>query len=384
MLVSPDQQWGSCMSSIAGAGLQEAPRPDHRPEGPGRHASLPFVTIAVPVLNEEAYIVPCLETLLSQGTEGSFEILVLDGGSTDRTVELVAGLQARHASIRIVRNPKRTQAAAINLASRIAAPQATILVRADAHAVYPGNFLSACVEAMQATGATSVVVPMRTVGTHGFQRAVAAAQNSRLGNGGSAHRVGGRSRFVEHGHHAAFDRAFFLRIGGYDESFTHNEDAEYDHRAALEGGRAWLCCEAAMTYFPRRDPVALARQYVRHGRGRAGTVLTHGMPLKPRQLAPVAVLCAIATALALLPLVPLAALLPLGYAAACTLWGAAIALRARDPWLLATGPAAMVMHLHWGFGFLSTALARKLRAAAPGWPGLTLAPKTAVSGRPVS
>ncbi len=110
---------------------------------------------------------------------------------------------------------------------------------------------------------------MATVGKVGFQRAVAAAQNSVLGNGGSAHRRAAVSRYVDHGHHAAFDRAFFLSIGGYNETFSHNEDAEYDHRVALgrrqsESGCVAMSCSAT---FPRRTPAgALAKQYFRHGR----------------------------------------------------------------------------------------------------------------------
>ncbi len=65
-----------------------------------------------------------------------------------------------------------------------------------------------------------MVVPLRTIGVTPLQRAIAAAQNSRLGNGGSAHRLGGISGYVSHGHHAIFDRREFLRVGGYDESFS--------------------------------------------------------------------------------------------------------------------------------------------------------------------
>jgi succinoglycan biosynthesis protein ExoA len=127
--------------------------------------------------------------------------------------------------------------AAVNLAARLAAPEVRVLLRADAHSIYPPTFINACVKALIAHEVASVVVPIRTVGTAGLQRAIAAAQNSRLGNGGSAHRIGGTGRYVERGHHAAFDRDVFLRIGCYNETFSHNEDAEFDRRLILAGGR---------------------------------------------------------------------------------------------------------------------------------------------------
>jgi succinoglycan biosynthesis protein ExoA len=337
--------------------------------GSAAGASVPadsgLTTVVVPVLNEERFIAACLESLLAQTDPGPFEIVVADGGSTDRTKEIVAAMRRRHPCIRWVENPRRLQSAAVNLVAKIAPPRSHVLVRADAHALYPADFLRDCLSALREHGATSVVVPMRTVGVAGFQRAVAAAQNSRLGNGGSAHRSGGVSRFVDHGHHAAFDREFFLRIGGYDESFTHNEDAELDHRAACAGGRIWLCTEAVITYFPRGNPIRLARQYYAHGKGRARTLLTHALRPRPRQVAPVLILLSAIMGLLLAP-VSLAFALPfLIYLAICTIWACAAAYRAGDPWLLAMGAAATTMHLGWGAGFLARCVNRP-RSGSPG------------------
>jgi succinoglycan biosynthesis protein ExoA len=290
------------------------------------------------------------------------EIVVMDGGSGDRTVELVEAFAARHPApefpaIRALPNPQRVQSAAVNLAARLASARATIIIRADAHAHYPNGFVRRCVADLLRTGATSVVVPMRNQAQpgQGLQRAIAVAQSSRLGNGGSAHRARPRSGFVDHGHHAAFDRAFFLSVGGYDESFTHNEDAELDHRAQLAGGRVWMCAEEPVTYFPRCDLVALARQYFRHGAGRARTLLKHRLKPRPRQLAPVAALGLCLGGLAILPVLPALALPALAYLLGCLAWGATQAIANRDPWLLAAGPALLTMHLSWASGFLRTA-----------------------------
>lgn len=311
-----------------------------------------LITLAVPVLNEEHYIAPCLESLLTQGDAHQLEILVLDGGSQDRTAEIVRAMAARHPEIRLVENPARLQSAAVNLAARIAPRESRILLRADAHAWYPPGFVTGVVAALRAQEATSVVVPMQTVGEDGMQRGIAAAQNSRLGNGGSAHRLGLRSEWVDHGHHAAFDRAFFLSIGGYDESFTHNEDAELDQRARAAGGRIWLCADHPVTYFPRKDLASLARQYMKHGAGRARTLLKHRLRPKPRQMAPVIALLANLAALLAAPFWTPALLVPALYAALCLGWSGGLAIRQRDPWLATAGLAAMTMHMAWGLGFL--------------------------------
>lgn len=340
-------------------------------------APLPFVSVVVPVLNEERYIRPCLESLLYQGSRWGdgqrFEILVVDGGSTDRTRQIVAEMQTANPRIRLAHNSKRLQSAAVNLAERIASPGATVLLRADAHAKYPEGFFATCVNTLTSIGVESVVVPMATEGEHGFQRAVAAAQNSLIGNGGSPHRRAGASCFVEHGHHAAFTRSSFARVGGYDETFSHNEDAEYDHRVSAAGGKIWLCAEAMVTYFPRRDPWGLARQYFLHGAGRARTLITHRMRPRLRQLMPLLIWAGSFGGLTLGLLDPMFLLLPIAYVLLCVACGIAAALQHHDAWLLAIGPAAMIMHLSWACGFLWKCMTLAVSPRRRGIPAMRLA-----------
>ncbi len=321
----------------------------------------PGVSIVVPALNEARYIEECLASLLGQTDARIVEIIVADGGSTDGTPGLVEEVAREHPIVKLLNNPGRIQSAGVNLGARTADPDSTVLVRADAHVAYAAGFVRRLVDAMVENGATSVVVPMRTVGKTGFQRAVAFVQNSRLGNGGAAHRVGsGASGFVDHGHHAAFDRSFFMACNGYDETFTHNEDAELDYRAHLAGGRVWMCKEACVDYFPRTTPGALARQYLRNGRGRARMLVKHNLRPRLRQLAPVVVLLAVMAGLVLTPVWWPFVIVPLLYLVLCSLPGIAASVRQRDGWLLVSGIAAAIMHLSFGTGFLQIILRRVL------------------------
>lgn len=331
----------------------------------GDRPPAPFVAVVVPTLDEEAHIRACLDTLLAQVDPSCGEILVVDGGSRDATRAIVAEMAAAHPHLRLVDNPKRLQAAAVNLAAIVASPRAEALVRADAHALYPPNFVADAVAALSERGAASTVVPMRTVGERAFQRAVAAVQGSLLGNGGAAHRRAVRSAYVDHGHHAAFERAAFLRLGGYDESFRCNEDAEYDHRLRRAGLRIWMCAEAAITYFPRERPTALARQYYAHGRGRGRTVMRHRIVPKPRQMLPPAALLGSTGGLALAAVEPAFIAVPALYLALCHGFGLAAAARRRDPALLASGFAATIMHVAWALGFLRSVASGLARAPSP-------------------
>lgn len=321
------------------------------------------VIVVVPVLNEEKHLKTCIDALLRQDCKAITAIVIADGGSTDATRQIARDLCSAHAVVRLVENPKRIQSAAVNLVAASSMPGA-ILVRADAHADYPNDFVSLCVEALRDHEAETVVVPMRTVGLQPFQRAVAAAQNSLLGNGGSAHRRNTESRFVDHGHHAAFRRSFFLRIGGYDETFTHNEDAEFDVRAVAAGGRIWLCAEAMITYYPRGRLDSLSKQYFNYGRGRARNMIAHRSRPKLRQLAPLLISGSALASLIAIPVIPEAALVPIAYACLYSGWSVFASVRTRDPAVLGMGVAAAAMHVSWSVGFVKMAIEARLRRSA--------------------
>lgn len=304
----------------------------------------------IPCLNEAEHVADLIRHLLDDPAWRDPLVVVADGGSTDGTVEIVRAMAAEDLRIRLVENPHRVQSAAVNLAAARHGRGRRWMVRVDAHAGYPKAYVSSLVEEARRTGAASVVVAMDTVGRGGFQSAAAAAQNSVLGTGGAAHRSSSASGWVDHGHHALFDLDHFFAVGGYDESFRANEDAEFDVRLGRSGGRIWLSDAVRVTYYPRSTASALFRQYLNYGRGRARTLLRHRVRPKLRQMLPVAV--APAAVLAPFGLVEP----PLAWPAAawiggCLGVGALLGLKARSRAALGSGVAAAVMHLAWSIGF---------------------------------
>jgi succinoglycan biosynthesis protein ExoA len=267
-------------------------------------------------------------------------------------------------AIRLIDNPARLQSAGVNLAVRSLGDTADWVLRIDAHSAYPVDYADRLLADARCTGADSVVVSMTAVGAGALQRLIALAQNSRLGNGGAAHRTGGRGRWVDHGHHALIRTAAFRAVGGYDESFSHNEDAELDHRLRAAGYRIWLTAETGLDYFPRRSLGSLLVQYFRFGRGRARNILKHRAGLAPRQAA-VAALGPLVLLAPLAPLQPVFALPLLAWVLACLVGGIAIAVAGRDPRAVLSGFLAGGMHLAWSVGFWVQTGAAALRQRSP-------------------
>lgn len=318
--------------------------------------------IVVPCLNEAKHLPELLARLLADPGAAEALIVVADGGSTDDSPQIVAELSRLENRLEFLTNPLKIQGAGVNSAVRCFAAGRTWLVRIDAHADYPADYVARLVQAAETTGAASVVVPLATRGEGCFQIAAAVAQNSKIGTGGAVHRVGGASGWIDHGHHALMRIEDFVAVGGYDETYSHNEDAELDIRLAKAGGRIWMQADLAVGYYPRATPGALFRQYFHYGRGRARTVRRHGARLKLRQAAPLAVAPAVGLAILSLLLIPVSGMAALGmipaavWAGICLTAGAVAGLKARSACGLGSGFVAMIMHLAWSLGFLSQAV----------------------------
>ncbi|MBB4171032.1 succinoglycan biosynthesis protein ExoA [Rhizobium sp. BK538] len=306
--------------------------------------------IIIPCLNEEKHIEALLAKLSLELDHMNAQIVVADGGSTDATREIVTRISAADPRIVLLHNPRRIQSAAVNLAVQTFGRDYDYLIRIDAHGDYPADYCRRLVQEAVLTQADSVVVAMETVGFGVFQKATAFAQNSKLGNGGSKHREGAKGHWTNHGHHALMRIAAFDAVGGYDETFSHNEDAELDYRLKQAGFGIWMTDKTRMTYYPRSTISTLFRQYLGYGRGRAKNILKHGSMPNLRQMLPLLVVPVFIGAF--LAVLNWAAVIPFSlWAVACVGYGFWMAIGHRNPYGPLAAVSAMVMHFAWSAGF---------------------------------
>jgi succinoglycan biosynthesis protein ExoA len=308
------------------------------------------VLIVIPSLNEEAHIERLIASLQADRSCNEALIVVSDGGSSDHTVPIVERIANTDPRVHVRTTLGRLGiGASVNRAVECFGQGRTWLVRLDAHAEYPKDYASRLIARAIETGASSVVVPMFTRGITCFQRAAAAAQNSYLGTGGSAHRLLNRAGWVEHGHHALVELERFRNLGGYDET-QFNEDAEFDQRLIKSGGRIWLADDLVIMYFPRDNTVSLFRQYMKHGLGRARTFARHGNRKHTRHF----------ILQAILPMIIVGCFAPFywplaipasGWLFACLSYGFILSIMKREICAAASGYAAIVMQLAWSLGY---------------------------------
>lgn len=253
-----------------------------------RPPTRPRVSVAIPCRNEEAYIAGCLDSILAGDyPEERLELLVVDGGSSDRSREILAGYAARHRSIILLDNPQQSTPAALNVAIRAASGE--IIVRMDAHVLYPQDYIRRLVEGLEETGADNVGGVLETVPAEDTRtaRAIALGMSHPFGVGNSHFRTGVRERReVDTVPFGCYRREVFDRIGMFDEELIRNQDDEFNFRLIRRGGRVLLLPEVVCRYFARPSLRQLSRMYYQYGYFKPLVARKVGRVMTVRQLIP--------------------------------------------------------------------------------------------------
>ena len=330
-----------------------SPAATHRPDRLQGSAEPVDVSVLVPVLNEEAHLAEALAAMQGQDFKGQIEFLLIDGGSSDRTRDLVTAAARTDPRIRLLTNPARRTPQALNIGLREA--RGEFIARMDAHTNYPPRYLADGVDRLRRGDVAWVAGPQLAAGDGKWSRRVAIALASRLGTGGASFRLNqSAERETDTGFTGVWRRSLLEHLGGWDEGWPTNQDAELAARVRKDGGRIVCVPEMAAIYIPRNSLRALARQYWQYGTYRAKTSRRHPESLRRSNLLPPVLAMTVVGFVAGPRPVRRIAAVPLTFYAVAVLSASAASRRAAGVRDAMAMPAVFAtMHLAWGFGFLN-------------------------------
>ena len=319
-------------------------------------------SVLMPVLNEEHHIRASVNAMRRQRFDGALEFIVIDGGSSDGTRQILESLAAEDDRIVMLDNPRRIAASALNVG--LGAARGRWIARMDAHTEYREDYVALGVGRLERGGTSWVSGPPIPRGTGRVSRAVALALRTPLGRGASRKWVAELSG--EDGEYeldagvfaGVWERETLLWHGGWDEEWVVNQDSEMAGRFLAQGERLICLMGMAAYYAPRNSLMQLWRQYLRYGEYRERTAVRHPHTMRRSHLlAP-----GVATTV-------LAGVLPVQWMRRMARYGLATyacALAAAGTRALSDaeheGDSALVpivlatMHLGHGFGFLRGAV----------------------------
>jgi glycosyltransferase involved in cell wall biosynthesis len=310
-----------------------------------------LVSVLMPVLNEERFVAQALDSILAQNYP-NLEILVIDGGSKDRTCEIVRDYQQNDSRIRLIHNPGKWQVRALNIGLNEA--RGHIIMRVDGHAILETGYIEHAVRhLMLENGVDNVGGVHQAVGLTPMGKAIAVAHGSPFAVP-SLYRTSSRDTYVDSLFMGAWRRDLFERIGGWNEKFTVTEDYEHNYRIRQKGGKILLTTDMRSVYYCRNTLPQVWQQYSRYARGRVMMLRHYPKSLRIRQVVAPAFVAALLCGLVLSVFIEWVRYL----------WGSMVglyliaalveALRlSRGDWgLLWRLPLVFAtLHISWGIGF---------------------------------
>ena len=251
--------------------------------------SLLMISVVVPIRNEEQFIADTLHELLRQDyPNDAFEIIVVDGCSTDGTIDKVKQIAESHDNVQLLENKKQWSSAARNIGIRASIGEVVIVV--DGHCqFYDNQYLRNVNSAFQRTNADGLgrPQPLDVDGGSVVQKAISLARSSRLGHHPDSYIYSKTEQTVPaHSVAVAYRRFVFDRIGYFDEQFDACEDVELNQRFDDSGLHCVLAPSISLKYHPRASISGLFRQMTRYGRGRVRLSRKHASTLSLKSLAP--------------------------------------------------------------------------------------------------
>lgn len=224
-----------------------------------------YISVVMPVYNEEKYIENCIESLLLQDyPQNLMEWIFVDGMSSDKTRQLIEKYIKEYPQmIKLLSNPNKTVPYAMNIGIREAKGQ--FIIRLDAHADYSTDYISKCVYYLETTDADNVGGVAETKSKGFVGNAIAKMLSSRFGVGNSEFRTNGESGYVDTVPFGAFRREVFDKWGGYDERLTRNQDNEMNYRIRKNGGKIFLSSDIKLSYYCRDSIKGISDMAMKNG-----------------------------------------------------------------------------------------------------------------------
>lgn len=246
------------------------------------------ITILCPILNEEKYIDKCIKSIINQDfPKNKMELLLIDGFSEDKTREIINYYTKKYSFIKLLDNPHKTVSYALN--KGIKESLGEYIVRIDAHASFPDNYLSTLYKYSKELNADNIGCLINTLPANSSvqAQAISFALSSPFGMGNSLFRIGtNKIQEVDTVPFGFFKKNIFEKIGFFDTELVRNQDDEFNGRIIKSGGKIILIPQLSINYYPRDSIKKTYNMFYQYGLYKPLVNKKLGSPATLRQFFP--------------------------------------------------------------------------------------------------
>lgn len=206
------------------------------------------------VKNERETIRDLLDSIVRQTIKPD-ETIVVDGGSTDRTVDVIRSYRGKIKNLRVIVSKGANISKGRNIA--IAQARGDVILATDGGCILDKDWTENLGKHYPAYDVVSgTYEPIATNNFEYFQGAISAAPRERQN---TVSRMSSRS--------FSFKKAAWKRVGGYPEGTYTGEDTLFNIKLRDAGFKIYNEKDAVARWRMRRSWEAFARQYYVYGRG---------------------------------------------------------------------------------------------------------------------
>ena len=267
------------------------------------------ISFIIVAFNAAKHLGALLEDVCAQTIpKEQIELLLINSASTDETEAIMrAFAQSAPFDVKVLANPKRWLAAGINVA--LAAATGECIIRLDAHARIPADFLEKNLRALENGEA---IVGGSVLGGEpkgAWENVLRTVDTSRFCGGAAPFRNGGEARYVDTLAYALYRREVYTRVGLYDERLRRTEDNDMHYRMHQAGYKFFFSPDIVSYHAARSTLRGQLKQKWGNGYWIGRTMHIQPHCFAPRHLIPAAFVLAVLGCLVLLPVTPLPLLL---------------------------------------------------------------------------
>ena len=196
------------------------------------------------------------------------EVLLIDSASTDNTKQIMGLFKDKHAeylNIQVLDNPEKIQAAGWNIA--IDSFSTDVLIRVDAHAKLPQDFISKNMETIE--GGENVcggIRPCLIDKKSKWGEILLRTENSLFGSSINKSRHSNEKTYVKTLFHAAYRREVLEKVGKFNKRLARTEDNEFHYRIRSAGYKFCYTPEIKSYQYARSSFKKMVKQ--KYGNGK--------------------------------------------------------------------------------------------------------------------
>jgi len=313
---------------------------------------LPFVSIIVPMYNEELYIKDCLLSLINQDyPKSSYEIIIIDGNSEDNSKKVVSNLMKKYSFIKLDDNIKRITSAAFNIG--IDKAKGEIICIFGAHATYEKDYISTSVYLLNNITASCVGGFTEILGKDYISNAISYAMSSIFGVGNAYYHFSNKEMYVESVFAGVYKKNDLLKLNKYDEEYIIGQDYEINYRLRESGGKIYYSPKIRSKYIARSSLKKFAKQRYIYGLWKVKTLTDHPNSLSYRHLIPPAFVVFLVLSIVMLFFnLKIGIIVPVLYIISNLLFSAKISIKKGLKYIFILPLTFAIMNISWGIGFL--------------------------------